>query len=145
MKRGSWMTAGLALLAFGLVAAETSVAKGQWAEVSTVRYGLFGRPRAVETRLVPTVGVVPTTTILSSGTIIGEPVVATRYLQAVPTASVVESRYVTYDPGLVPTAYVSRSYPVVSTGVVTSAPVVRSYAPVPTTVRVLEPSVYILP
>jgi hypothetical protein len=143
MKRGSWMTAGLALLAFGLVAADTTEAKGQWAEVSTVRYGLFGRPRAIETRLVPTVGVVPTTTVVSSGTIIGEPVVATRFVQAVPTGTVVESRYVTYDPGLVPTTYVSRSYPVMSTGVIASAPVVRSY--VPTTVRVLEPTVYILP
>ncbi|WP_152052143.1 hypothetical protein [Tautonia marina] len=143
MKRGSWMTAGLALLAFGMVAIDTGEARGQWAEVSTVRYGLFGRPRSIETRLVPTVSVVPTTTVVSSGTIISEPVVATRYVQAVPTGSVIASRYVTYDPGLVPTTYVSRSYPVVSTGVITSAPVVRSY--VPTTVRVLEPTVYILP
>ena len=138
MKLRFWKGPALTFLAFGFLISASNEVRAQWAEVSTVRYGLFGRPRAVDTYLVPTSSYVVGSPVVATSYVVGSPVVATRYVQAYPT---------TYVSEVVPTTYVSTSYPVVSSGVVTTgyvtaSPVVQTYVPA---VPVVTPRVYIVP
>lgn len=125
MRRTCLAVAVLMSLAFGPAMIGAGEARGQWVEVSRVRYGLLGRPRAVETYLVPAARVVRTATVVPTRYVVGEPVVATRYVEAIPAASMAATRYVE----AVPTTYVTTSYPVVTSGYVSAAPVVRTYVP----------------
>jgi hypothetical protein len=122
-----WAMAALVLLGVGPLAVGLDDARAQWVEVSSVRYGLFGRPRAVERYLVPAVDVVP------AGYVVDAPVVATRYVETVPTS---------YLSAVSPTSYLVRSYPVGPT-VYVDAPVARSYY-VPSS-RVIESRAIYLP
>ena len=125
MRRTCLSVAALLFLAFGPAAIGPGEAPAQWLEVSRVRYGLFGRPRAVETYLVPAAHVVRTATVVPTRYVADEHVVATRYVETIPAASMVATRYVE----TVPMTYMSTSYPFVTSGYVSAAPVVRTYVP----------------
>jgi len=141
MRRIFWMMAALTFLGLGPGTLGVRDARAQWVGVSSVRYGLLGRPRAVETRWVPTMDVVPTTYV---GTrYIDEPVVTTSYVERAPSTVVLPTRYVSAYPVAVPTTSVTTyASPVVETRYVRAAPVVRSYVPTP---RVIETRTVILP
>jgi len=143
MRRTCWTMAALTFLVLGPGTPGVRDARAQWVEVSRARYGLFGRPRAVETYWVPGADVVRTAYVGPTSYVIDAPVVATSYVETTPTALVIPTRYVSAVPAFIPTTYVNTfSYPVVATGYLPAAPVVRAYVP---TARAIETRAIIVP